>query len=202
MADEAYVRNELAPYALRLRRVVEGAHADWVASTGHAQYIYQRTKANARFDHVARHAHKEFGNDKDVKIIAEYETIKLVFCNGMIVLRFKHEGKDGLGVNGWETQPVLQFINAEIPSLPGIPPQHHVECCFKENALDTALESIAITARHMYTKMWSYELPKPTAEIVPFKPAAAAAPEQKPVEVRPRQTDADKSKESEKDSKD
>jgi hypothetical protein len=201
MADEAYVRNGLDPYSLRLRRLVEGAHADWVASTGHSQYIYQRTKANARFDHVARHAYREFGEKKDVKIIAEYETIKLVFCNGTIVLRFKHEGKGGLGVNGWETQPVLEFINAEMPSLPGISPQHHVECCFKENALDTGLESITITARHMYTKMWSYELPRTTAEIVPFTPVVAA-PEQKPVEVRPRQTDADKSKESDKDSQD
>jgi hypothetical protein len=201
MADETYVRNGLAPYGLRLRQVADEAYADWVGSTGHSQYIYQRTKANARFDHVARHVYKEFSEDKDIKIIGEYETFKLVFCNGTIVLRFKHEGKDGLGVNGWQTQPVLEFINAELPTLPGIPPQHHVECCFKENALDTALDSVTITARHMYTKTWSYDLPKATAEIVPFT-LPAAAQEQKPVEVRPRQTEADKSKESDKDSND
>lgn len=72
MADEAYVRNGLAPYALRLRRLVESAHADWVSSTGHSQYIYLRTKASARFDHVVRQvrprqteADKSKESDKD-----------------------------------------------------------------------------------------------------------------------------------------
>lgn len=98
-------------------------------------------------------------------------------------------------MNGWQTQPVLAFINAETPLLPGIPVQHHVECCFKENALDIALESVSITARHMYTKMWSYELSKPTAEIVPFTPPTATS-EPPPVEVRPRKADADKESDS------
>jgi hypothetical protein len=197
MADETYVRNGLARYGIRLRQVADEACADWVKSTGHSQYIYQRTKANARFDHIARHAYRVFSDDKDVKLTGEYESFKLLFCNGTIILRYKHEGKDGLGVNGWQTQPVMSFIT-EMPLLPGLPPQHNVECCFKENLLDTALDSVTITARHLYTKMWSYELPKTTAEIVPFTPAAAAQ-EQKPVEVRPRQTEADKSKESDKD---
>lgn len=70
MADEGYVRKGLAPYEVKLRHVCDSAQADWVASTGHSQYIYLRTKQNARFDHVARHAYREFGEDKNVRIIA------------------------------------------------------------------------------------------------------------------------------------
>lgn len=196
MADQDYVRKGLAPYEARIRRVADDGYADWVQSSDRSKFIYERTKACARFDHIARHAHAEFGTDKAVKIIAGHETVKLVFCNGTIVLRYKHEGEDGLGVNGQATQTVLAFINSERPHLPGMPPQHNVECCFRENELDTGLESITIVARHNYKKLWSYELPKPMADIVPF--TAVPAPDQTPPAVRPRKTDADKK--SDKDS--
>jgi hypothetical protein len=195
MADEAVVRRVLGPYQDRLRRIVDLAYADWLQSSDKPKYIYERTRANARFDHVARHAHAEFGSDTTVRIIDGYETIKLVIRNGrdVVIVRFKHANEDGLGVNGQQTQTVLGFIDAEQPLLPNVPVEHKVEICFRENELDTALESVEVVARHMFKKMWSYPLPKATATVVPFKPTTP--PDQGPPEVRPRQIDRDTKKE-------
>ena len=195
MADEAIVRRVLNPYHARLRRVVDLAYADWGQSPDKPKYIYERTRANVQFDHVARHAHTEFGTDATVRIIATHKTIKLMVRDGrnVVVARFKHANEDGLGVNGQETQAVLGFIDAEQPFLPGVPVEHKVEICFRQNDLDTALESIEVVARHLYRKMWSYPLPKAGAAVVPFKPTTP--PDQGPPEVRPRQIDRDTKKE-------
>lgn len=189
MADESIVRRVLSPYHERLRRIVDDAYADWQQSSDKPKYIYERTRANARFDHVARHAHVEFGSDTTIRIIDAHETIKLVIRNGrdVLVVRFKHANEDGLGVNGQETQAVLGFIDSEQPLLPNVPVEHKVEICFRENDLDTALESVDVVARHMYTKVWSYPLPRASAAVVPFKPTPP--PDQGPPEVRPRQID-------------
>jgi hypothetical protein len=199
MADETYVRNGLAPYAERVRLIVERGYNDWLKSSDRPKLIFERSRANVRFDHIARHAQIEFGSEKGVRVIAENETVKLLFCSGTILLRYKHADEDGLGAN-IVTPSILEFIDADRqPLLPGMPDLHKVECNFRQNDLDTALESVVITARHMRKKLWSYELAKPEAEILPFAPSASPAPTRP--EVRPRQTRKDAEKDPKKDSK-
>jgi hypothetical protein len=35
-----------------------------------------------------------------VRVITEYESVKLLFCNGTIVVRYKQADESGMGVNG------------------------------------------------------------------------------------------------------
>lgn len=195
-ADKSYVQNGLAQFAERIRKVADGGYHDWLQSSDRPKLIFQRTKANVRYDHIARHANAVFSGVKGVRIITEFESVKLLFQNGTIVVRFKHANENGLGVNGQQTQNVLAFIDADEP-IPGLLPDvHKVECCFRENDLDTALESVTIVARDGDKKLWSYDLPRaePAAEVVRLRPTPPRDDRAPPV-VRPRTTPEKKSEE-------
>jgi hypothetical protein len=68
---------------------------------------------------------------------------------------------------GQRTDNVLAFIDAE-EDIPGLLPDiHKVECTFRENELDTALDNVAIVARDVGKKLHEAKI----ADMYPIESA-------------------------------
>jgi hypothetical protein len=164
----ALIQPILADFEPRLRKAIEAGWADWMKTPNKALFIFPRTRSNAVFDHIARHAMAEFENDSDVRVVKEKQTVKFLF-KGQVFLRIKKANSAGLGQN-IQTQQVLAFISpqAEIPGL--LKDVFKIEICYKLDNLATKMERIVVTARSMNRKLWAYELRGrgEGAEVVPF----------------------------------
>jgi hypothetical protein len=152
----AAVQPILADFEPRLRKAIEAGWADWMKTPNKALFIFPRTRSNAVFDHIARHAMAEFANDSDVRTVKKDQTVKFLF-KGQVFLRIKKANSVGLGQN-IPTQAVLAFITPqrEIPGL--LKDVHKIEICYKLDDLATKMERIVVTARAMNRKLWAYEL--------------------------------------------
>lgn len=172
--SEDDVRQHLAPYHGRIMDVVRQGHEEWVAvkrfmaASGFGSVLYPRTVANHVFDAVVRRALDEFGEDPDIRIVDETQTVK--FCFGDIVLaRFKKGDEDNLGRNH-PTQAVLDFVSAQ-GVFPGIPPSAaRVEILYAVSAVADEVEQVVIAARDGANLLWHYELDDGDAAgaVVPF----------------------------------
>lgn len=172
--SEDDVRQHLAPYHARIMEVVRQGHDEWVAvkrfmaASGFGSVLYPRTVANHVFDAVVRRALNEFGDDPNIRIVDETQTVK--FCFGDIVLaRFKKGDEDNLGRNH-PTQAVLDFVSAQ-GVFPGIPPSAaRVEILYAVSAVADEVEQVVIAARDGADLLWHYELDEGGAvgAVVPF----------------------------------
>ena len=156
----------LGVFAVRLRAVLDRAMEDWLATPSRGQFMYSRTRANIIFDHIIRHALTEFNGDGDstVKALREPQSVKFLF-HGSVVARFKKGNARGVGAN-IETQAVLDYI-APQSSFAGLPDIHRVEIVYLLNFLGTGFAEVAIVARNMRSRVWSYPLVgRASAEIV------------------------------------
>lgn len=197
--SEDDVRQHLAPYHERIMGVVRQGHDEWVAvkrfmaASGFGSVLYPRTVANHVFDAVVRRALREFGDDPNIRIIDETQTVK--FCFGDIVLaRFKKGDEDNLGRNH-PTQAVLDFVSAQ-GVFPGIPPSAtRVEILYAVSAVADEVAQVVIAARDGADLLWHYELDEGGAvgAVVPFpQPIQSDDSDDDPIVV-PRKRDDDAS---------
>jgi hypothetical protein len=156
------VSRKLAPYHARIHDVVRRGYEEWVAvkqfmaSSGHGSVLYPRTIANHVFDAVVRQALDEFGDDPDIRVVDESQTVK--FCFGDVVLaRFKKGDEDNLGQNQ-PTQAVMDFVSAQ-NEFPGLPPSAtKIEILYAVNAVEDHIKQVVVAARDGSTRLWYYEL--------------------------------------------
>ena len=180
------VRPALSEFELRIRSVFDEAWAEWSEVPDRGRFS-KRSRASMVFDFIRRAAEDEFDSDADIHVIPKGQTVQFLFKDKVLV-RFKKANSSGLGSN-IETQAVLDFIDSQL-TLPDLLPEIiKVEVCYHLDHLATSVESIAVTARQLNRKLWSYEIAKPdSAEIVPLPPRG---PDFSPPEVRIRKTKPD-----------
>lgn len=166
IADRAEVEATLEGFTVRLRSVLDRAMEDWAAVPNKAWFLHGRTRANIIFDLIARHAQGEFGDDSDVHVIREPQTVKFLFLD-RVLARFKKGNAKGVGSN-IETQAVMDFIDPQ-GSFAGLPDVHRVEIVYQLNILGTGYAEVAVVARNQRTRVWAYPLTgRPSAEIIPM----------------------------------
>lgn len=190
------VQPVLSVFADRLRAVLDRAMDDWLNFPHRSELIYARTRANYIFDRIVRHALIEFDGDgaSTVKALPEAQTVKFLFRDS-VVARFKKGNAQGVGSN-IETQAVLDFVDPQ-GMFAGIPEVHRVEIVYQLNVLGTGYAEVAVVARDRKTRVWSFPLDGPSAEIIPLptrvpsnltppavtpkaQPGSAAGEDQKP----------------------
>jgi hypothetical protein len=136
------------------------------------------------FDFARHRALIEFGDDAEIQVIPKGQTVQFLFRNRVLV-RIKKANAKGLGSN-IQTQAVIEFVNPQIP-LFDLPEIYHVEVCYQEDLYASRIASIAVTARQLYRKIWSYELLRPgTASVVPMPARSQTADNVTPASARPR----------------
>src|SRR4051812_35042401 len=92
----AVIQPLLEDFEPRLRKAIEAGWADWMKTPNKGLFIFGRTRSNAVFDHIARHAMLEFEKDPDVRIVKKNQTVKFLF-KGQVFLRIKKANSAGLG---------------------------------------------------------------------------------------------------------
>ena len=127
-----------------------------MAKNGFGSVLYPRTVANHVFDAVVRQALAEFGDDPEVRIVDEGQTVKLCF-RGIVLARFKKGDEENLGRNH-PTQAVLDFVSAQ-SALPGLPPSAaKVEILYEINTIEDEVGQVVVAARDGADLLWYYEL--------------------------------------------
>jgi len=170
LAKENEVKDILADFEPRIHAVVECALAQSIESPRWRSFLFPRTQANVVFDFICQEALREFGSDKDIRVLIKEGTIQFLFKD-QVLLRFKKGNTNGVGSN-IETQSVLQFIDPQ-RNIPGLLPDiHYVEACYQMDDLRIKLSNLEIVARDRMRKIWSYPIQsgKPEAEIIPLVP--------------------------------
>lgn len=159
---ETSVRERLEPFHSRICGVISRGYAEWLAmkrfmaESGFGAVLYPRTIANFVFDGVVRQALREFGEDKDVRIVLEPQTVKFVFGE-TVLARFKKGDEDNLGQNH-PTQAVFDFVVAQA-TLPGLPSSAvKVEILYSASDLDDEINSIIVAARDGDSLLWHYPI--------------------------------------------
>lgn len=184
------VQNVLRDFELRMREILDGAWNEWLGLPDRARFS-PRTRASIIFDFIKLRAVSEFDGDPNIRVLPKGQTVQFLFKNRVLV-RFKKANSSGLGSN-IETQAVLQFIDPQL-ELPDLLPEiYKVEVCYHLDELATKIAQMAVTAREMNRKLWSYELQAPpSAEITSLPPRG---PDVQPpqVRVRKRKDDSDTS---------
>jgi hypothetical protein len=180
------VRPILEDFELRIRKLLEAAwEEDWLTlPTRQRSILSKRSRASAVFDFARHRALIEFGDDAEIQVIPKGQTVQFLFRNRVLV-RIKKANAKGLGSN-IQTQAVIEFVNPQIP-LFDLPEIYHVEVCYQEDLYASRIASIAVTARQLYRKIWSYELLRPgTASVVPMPARSQTADNVTPASARPR----------------
>jgi len=180
------VRPILEDFELRIRKLLEAAwEEDWLTlPTRQRRILSKRSRASAVFDFARHRALIEFGDDAEIQVIPKGQTVQFLFRNRVLV-RIKKANAKGLGSN-IQTQAVIEFVNPQIP-LFDLPEIYHVEVCYQEDLYASRIASIAVTARQLYRKIWSYELLRPgTASVVPMPARSQTADNVTPASARPR----------------
>jgi hypothetical protein len=182
--SEAAVREILEDFHVRLRTVVDGAWAEWIAIEWRGKLVYEpRARAVLVFDFIARRAREEFAADANIHVLAQKQTVKFMFKD-QVVIRFKKGNAKGVGSN-IETQAVLDFIDPQ-RTIPGLIPEiMKVEVCWNPDDLGIDLSEVAVVARDKNKRLWAYGLDRaaPAAEVVPLRPRT---PDPTPPQIVPR----------------
>lgn len=162
------VRPILRDFELRMRAVLEGAWDEWMDVPNQMRYS-PRSRASMIFDFIRLRAIDEFDGDPNILVFVKGQTVHFLF-HDRVLLRFKKANSIGLGSN-IETQAVLDFIDPQLSFSGLLPDIFRVEVCYHLNKLATDMDHLAVTARQLHRKLWSYELQRPaSAEIEPFPP--------------------------------
>lgn len=193
--SEPVVKSIIGDFELRIRAILEGAWEDWLDEPKKA-IKSARSRASIVFDFIKHRALAEFEGDPHIRAIPRGQTIQFLFKDQVLV-RFKKANAAGVGSN-IETTAVLRFVDPQLTIPDLLPEILRIEICYHLDALGTKMETLAVGARDRRTRIWAYELARPSvAEIVPFTPKPAA-PSPAGTEIRPRvqtpvsETDSDK----------
>ena len=172
MPAEPTVRNVLAPFNKRIRRVLDNGFKSYLARR--AGNLYKRTDSADIFDCVIQAAMVEFDGKPEVQVFKGGATARFLFANKVLV-RFKKANRRGAGQN-IRTAANDNFLDPTLP-FANAPHAMKVEICWKMNALGTGYTSLHVTSRNGAGVLWSYEMPGGAQETIrfPTKPAVAPA---------------------------
>lgn len=195
IANIDVVKEVLKDFEPRLRAVEDRAFASTKQIPNYRGFIYGRTRSNIHFDFIVQEALAEFDGDPNIRVIVERQTVKFLF-NDRVLVRFKKGNSKGIGGN-IITQAVLDFIDPQL-NIPGLLPDlHKVEVCHQVDELGLSLKNLAIVARDVSRRIWSYPIPAAGgAEVVPIPVPTNDLPP--PPQVTPRGTKTDGQEEEEK----
>lgn len=182
IANREKVEQTLDGFTVRLRKVLDQAMADWEATPNKVRFIWPRVRANIIFAYIVGRALEEFGDDPDVHVINEPQTVKFLFRDAVLV-RFKKGNARGVGAN-IVTQTVLEFVDPQL-AFGGLPDVERVEVVYQLNILGTDYAEVAVVARDRRERVWSYLLTgRPSADIIPLP--TRTPPVLTPPEVTPK----------------
>lgn len=176
------VRAILAEFDARIRSVVDRAWREWQEFPLRGRFVFpRRARAVIVFDFIARLAVAEFDGDPNVHVMIKKQTVHFLFRD-QVFLRFKKGNEKGVGSN-IETQAVLNIIDPQgvIPGL--IPEIMKVEIIYTPDNIGVTLQEVAVVARNIQARIWSYplDIPSGTVEQFPTQP-----PDDMPPHVVPR----------------
>jgi hypothetical protein len=181
--DQDEVKAILVRFETRIRSVVDQAWREWQDFPFRGRFIFpRRARAVIVFDFIARIAVAEFDGDPDVRVDVKKQTVHFLFRD-QVFLRFKKGNEKGVGSN-IRTQEVLNFIDPQgvIPGL--IPEIMKIEIVYTPDKIGIGLQEVAVVARGLQKRIWSYPLDQPSAAI---EPIPTRPPDVTPPAVVPRQ---------------
>ncbi|MGH7040373.1 MAG: hypothetical protein ACREE4_03185 [Stellaceae bacterium] len=176
------VRAILAEFEARIHSIVDRAWREWQEFPLRGRFVFpRRARAVIVFDFIARLAVAEFDGDSNVRVMIKKQTVHFLFRD-QVFLRFKKGNEKGIGSN-IETQAVLNIIDPQgvIPGL--IPEIMKVEIVYTPDNIGVALQEVAVVARNIQTRIWSYPLDIPSGTVEPFP---TPPPDVTPPHVVPR----------------
>lgn len=198
------VQSTLKDFEHRIWMVLDNAwNEDWMQIPEHLRRIADSTtRANNMFSFVRHRALAEFHGDSEITAIPVGRTVQFLFRDKVLLRLKRANPKTGLGSN-IPTQATLEFINHPQMQLFSGLDVSHVDVLYKEDAFATGIESIAVTCRLGFTKLWSYDIGRPAAAgggvVVPMPPQPGSDGSPPPPVVRPREqadrSDTDKPQE-------
>jgi hypothetical protein len=194
------VRPILRDFEFRLWKVLDDSwNEDWLQIPENLRRIMDSTtRANNLFSFVRQRALTEFHGDSEIHVVPFGRTVRFLFRDRVLVRLKRANPKTGLGSN-IPTQATLEFINHPQMQLFSGLEVSHVDVLYKEDTFATRIESIAVTCRLGFTKVWSYDIDRPAAAggmVIPMPPQTGGDGSPPPPVVRPRdqadQSDTDK----------
>ncbi len=117
--SEARAREILTPYLEPLGQAVEAAWGRWLdTSPRNLKALVSRTRANMVYDYICDEIRARFSGLPDVSVQTNRYGMLLLNIKGLILIRFKKVGSDGLGSNivtSYQTKFNLQIYLPELP---------------------------------------------------------------------------------------
>ncbi|MCZ8312382.1 MAG: hypothetical protein O9320_16165 [Magnetospirillum sp.] len=163
---EHHAQSILSRYERKLCEIINTAWSQVSNLPGRASYDYKRTIAVLMHQHVMNEVRAEFGESKDVRLLEEHETIRLLI-NREIVVRLKKMDRRGY-TRAQPTQATLALTN-ELPlpfAYEDLPDIHTIDFGYVLNELETKIEYILVAARLGESVVWSYQPDHDAGEAV------------------------------------
>lgn len=175
---EAAVRAILEPHEARIAGVIHRAWQATRAQMSTDPFEFKRTVATVMHDRMMRELRAEYFADRDVDLIQEHETIRLLIGRKLLV-RVKKMDEAG-ATNAYPTQTAMSFVDPAKPvMLPFDPHQlpelHCVDMGYVLNQWGTAISYTLVAARMKDAVVWSYAFGRTAAmadaTLIPAAPA-------------------------------
>lgn len=180
------VRLVLSEHEAVIRKVCEEAWQEWMEVPERARFS-RRSRASIYHDFAKRRLIAAMESKPGVYVLSKGQSLKICFGH-KVIMRLKKADRRGLGSNIL-TRAVLQFIDLQ-QTMPEVAPDlDRVEICYRLNKMETRIESLRVTARHLGNLLWSYEVEN--AKAAELLPIVFGASEPKAPDVLPRK-DLDK----------
>jgi hypothetical protein len=167
--EEDAARALLAPCEGRISGVIDRAWSRFAAMPDRPHFNLKRAIATVVHQFMVNELRIEFAGDRDVYLIEEHETVRMLFARRLVV-RLKKMDEHGV-TRAAPTQAALGFILPHKPlMLPfapeDVPPETpSIDMGYVLNELCTRIEQKLVAARYGDAVLWSY----------PFGAEAAAA---------------------------
>lgn len=166
IATEGTVRSLLTPFHSQMRTLFEDARAEVAAvedfryNQGFDDFRYPRVLADLIYDAMSNRVSKIFADDKQVRVIFESQSFKVLFFpfgEKPILARFKKGDNSGRGQNQ-ETQSVLAF-NDPNAVFPGFPEDAIcLDITYSHDLLGLSIGYVMVMLRDGDRIVWSYAI--------------------------------------------
>lgn len=160
--SEDDAREVIAPYEERIAAAIDRAWSSVAANPDRAAFNLKRTVATVMHQFMMNELRAEFGSERGVHLVEEYETIRIVLDQRLLV-RVKKMDRRGVTV-AHTSQALLGFIYPDVPKVVALPWAEKELCAelpcvdmgYVLNGLGTKITQKIVAARNGDAVVWSY----------------------------------------------
>ena len=163
--EESAARERLAPYLGKLSECIDLGWNDFERECSHIRHkTSPRSRACIVHDNIVNRARKLFEEEENIILYDRNGTLMLQIEEDFL-LRFKKLDEDKIS-KGINTQERIDFLDQELPELPGICRGTNVIAGYELNRLQTDIKEITVTCPSGKQNSWIIELQRYGAEII------------------------------------